>query len=91
MPARIDDKRWESKFAKFVTAYPIPLLASRLRVRTSAIYQWIGGNTSPHPVMAFAIQSLARRRRVALTLDEIYQPLREGRYTRRSKWKTGLN
>lgn len=77
MSAKSGDKRWDSKFGRFVKQYGVGLLASRLRVRSTAVYGWISGRTSPTPVNALAIQKLAKRRGVALSLDEIYQHFRE--------------
>jgi hypothetical protein len=74
---RSTDGRWESKFARFVSSYSVELLAARLRVNPSAIYHWLDGSTSPHPTHAQAIQRLAKRRRVALSLEEIYKRTRK--------------
>jgi hypothetical protein len=65
--------RWKSKFARFVSAYGVELLASSLDVRPSAIYHWIRGATSPRPAHAAIIQRLARERGgYRLTMDDIY-------------------
>jgi len=55
----------------------VDLLASRLRVNPSAIYHWLSGTTSPHPRHAQAVQRLAKRRRIALSLEEIYREVRK--------------
>jgi len=76
------DKRWDSKFGQFVESYGVELLAARLKVDSTAIYHWIGRRTSPDPTNALAIQRLARRRRITLSLDDIYQHRREARSER---------
>jgi hypothetical protein len=70
-------RRWESKFARFVKAYGVALLAAALDIRPSAIFHWIGGRTSPRPANAFAMQKLAKRCNVELSLEDIYQHSRE--------------
>jgi len=75
--SRSTDGRWKSKFARFVSSYGVDLLASRLRVNPSAIYHWLSGTTSPHPRHAQAVQRLAKRRRIALSLEEIYREVRK--------------
>jgi DNA-binding transcriptional regulator YdaS (Cro superfamily) len=74
---RKEDKRWDSKFAKFIHEYGVENLAHRIAVHPSAIYQWLRGATSPHPANAIKIQKLAGERGVHLSLDEIYQHFRE--------------
>jgi hypothetical protein len=71
------DRHKSSKFDRFVRSYGVELLAQRLGLRSSAIYHWLRGSTSPHPANAIEIQKLARQRRVRLSLDEIYQHFRE--------------
>lgn len=66
-----------SKFERFVRSYGIERLARRLDLRRSAVQHWLRGSTSPHPANAIRIQELARRRGVALSLDEIYRHFRE--------------
>ena len=75
--AKAKDKRWDTEFSRFVESYGVTLLAARLDVRKSAIYHWLSGSTSPHPSNAIKIQKLAKRRRIELTLDQIYQHFRE--------------
>jgi hypothetical protein len=70
-------RRWKSKFARFVRAYGVELLAVQLDVRPSAIYHWIRGATRPRPEHAEIIQRLARERGRRLTFDEIYGHARE--------------
>jgi len=67
------DDRWDTEFGRFVEAYGVRLLAARLEVRTSAIYHWLRGSTSPHPANAIKIQKLAKLGRVELSLDQIYE------------------
>lgn len=67
----------QTKFDSFVREYGVEALAVRLDVNPSAIYHWLRGSTSPHPANAIKIQTLARHRGVALSLDEIYQHFRE--------------
>ncbi|MBZ5700293.1 MAG: helix-turn-helix domain-containing protein [Acidobacteriia bacterium] len=62
--------------------YGVEQLASRLGVNPSAVYHWMRGSTSPHPANAQAIQRLAKRRGVALSLDDIYQHFRDVRSER---------
>jgi len=76
MPPRRDD-RWDSKFGQFVQAFGVEELARRLAVNPSAIRHWIRGSTSPRPANAIKIQTLAKKRGVSLSLDEIYQHFRE--------------
>jgi len=76
--------REQTKFDTFVREFGVEELARRLGVNPSAIYHWLRGSTSPHPANAIRIQTLAKQRGVALTLDEIYQHFREvhsDRYT----------
>ena len=65
-------RRWKSKFARFIRSYGTERLAKQLDVRSSAIYHWIRGATTPRPAHAEIIQRLARERGSRLTLDEIY-------------------
>ena len=69
--------REQTKFDTFVREFGVEELARRLGVNPSAIYHWLRGSTSPHPANAIRIQTLAKQRGVALTLDEIYQHFRE--------------
>jgi len=71
-----------TKFDQFVRAFGVENLAQRLAVNPSAIYHWLAGSTSPHPANAIKIQKLAKRRGVALSLDEIYQHFRDVRSER---------
>jgi hypothetical protein len=74
----------QTKFDRFVRQFGVELLARRLDVNPSAIYHWLRGSTSPHPANAIKIQTLAKQRGVALSLDEIYEHFREvhsDRYT----------
>jgi hypothetical protein len=75
--SRSEDKRWDSKFARFISQYGVELLSARLRITPSAVYHWLHGVNSPHPATAQAIQRLAKRRRVNLSLDDIYEHFRE--------------
>lgn len=70
------DRRWDSKFARFVASYGIELLAARLRVTRSAVYHWMHGSNSLHPANAQAICRLAKRRHIELSLDDIYSHFR---------------
>jgi transcriptional regulator with XRE-family HTH domain len=76
------DGRWDSKFGKFVSAFGTTELARRLGVNPSAVTHWLRGYCSPHPANAIKIQTLAKQRGVALTLDEIYEHFREVRSER---------
>lgn len=77
MSQRSSDKRWESKLGKFVLEFGVVKLAHRLGVSDGAVYHWLDGSTSPHPANALKIQTLAKERGTALSLDEIYQHFRE--------------
>jgi hypothetical protein len=66
------ERRWKSKFARFIKSYGVESLAVQLDVRPSAIYHWIRGETTPRPVHAEIIQRLARERGSRLTMDDIY-------------------
>jgi hypothetical protein len=82
--AKSGDKRYRTKFGRFVEKYGVELLASRLDVGKTAVYEWISGRTSPHPANALAIQKLAKRRGIRLSLNQIYLHFREvrsGRFT----------
>jgi transcriptional regulator with XRE-family HTH domain len=72
----------QTKFDQFVRGFGVEELARRLAVNPSAIYHWLRGSTSPHPANAIKIQRLAKRRGIALSLDEIYQHFREVRSER---------
>lgn len=63
----------QTKFDKFVRDFGVDALAERLGVHSSAVWHWIDGSTSPHPVNAIMISMLARERGLSLTLEEIYQ------------------
>jgi hypothetical protein len=82
MPKRSEDDRWDSPFATFVDSYGVDLLAARLNVTRDAIYKWVAGTSSLRLVRARKIQLLAKRRRIALSLDEIYQHFHEARGSR---------
>lgn len=71
-----------TKFDSFVRDYGVENLAQRLDVNPSAIYHWLRGSTSPHPANAIKIQTLAKERGIALSLDEIFQHFREVRSER---------
>ena len=70
------DRRWDSKFGRFVASYGIDLLAVRLSVTRSAVYHWMHGSNSLHPANAQAICRLAKRRHIELSLDDIYAHFR---------------
>jgi len=72
-------ENWDSEFGRFVKSYGVLLLATRLHVDPSAVYHWIAGSSSPHPSNAFAIQRLAKRRHIALSLDKIYERFQSAR------------
>lgn len=65
-----------STFERFVRSYGVDLLASRLKVKPSAIYHWLRRSTAPHHTNAVKIQQLAKRRHIGLSLDQIYQHFR---------------
>jgi hypothetical protein len=67
-----DERRWASKFARFVRSYGVDELAAQLHIQPSAIYHWLRGTAAPRPVIAANIQRLARERGARLTMDCIY-------------------
>lgn len=73
MSAKSGDKRWDSRFGRFVKTYGVELLASRLHVRSTAVYGWVSGRVSPTSGNALAIRRLAKRRGIVLSLEVIYQ------------------
>lgn len=73
------DKRWDSRLARFAQAYGLELLADRVGVSRDAIYKWISGVVHMRPVHAKKIVALARRRKIVISLDEIYQHFDEVR------------
>jgi hypothetical protein len=76
-----------TKFDSFVREFGVEELARRLAINPSAVYHWLSGSTSPHPANALKIQTLAKRRGILLSLDEIYQHFRDvqsERYTAES-------
>jgi hypothetical protein len=82
VPLKSEDKRWDSTFARFVSDYGVDHLAEQLDVTSPAIYQWIAGNTGPKTSNALAIQDLAKRCGIKLSLEEIYQQSQRKAQTR---------
>jgi hypothetical protein len=72
----------QTKFDRFVRGFGVERMARRLAVNPSAVYHWLRGASAPRPVTAIKIQTLAKQRGVALSLDEIYQHFREVRSER---------
>lgn len=72
MARRHEDRRWNSKFARFAREYGVAQLALRLGVKPSAIYHWIAGHNRPHIANAMMIRDLARERGARLSLDDVY-------------------
>jgi hypothetical protein len=66
------ETHWKSKFARFVKSYGVRPLAKQLHIDSSAVYHWIAGSSSPHPLHAEIIRRLARERGVRMTMDQIY-------------------
>jgi hypothetical protein len=75
--SRMIRNRWKSKFARFIMGYGVARLATQLGIRASAVSHWIAGRSSPDLVNAVAIQKLARRRRVTISLTDICRQRRE--------------
>lgn len=73
MARKADEKRWESKFARFVNRFGVAELAAELGVNPSAIYHWIAGSTDPNIANAMTIRELAKGFGVRLSLDDIYR------------------
>jgi len=71
MPRHQSGPRWESKFGRFIGEYGVLELASELRIDTTAVYHWVSGRTVPRLENALAIQKIARRERVDLSIAEI--------------------
>ena len=69
--------RWETRFGSFVHSYGVSALARALDVDNSAVHHWVGGRTSPKPPHACAMQFLAEKRGLSLSLDEIYEGPRQ--------------
>ena len=83
---RSKDKRWETKFAKFVLAFGASRLAAELGVEDSSVYKWIRGTNGLDPAHFAKIERLARSRRVKLSFSEIYSQRKEG-YSKRGMTK----
>jgi len=79
---RSKDKRWDTKFAKFVLAFGPSRLAAELGVTNPSIYKWIRGVTSPDIVHLVKIERLARRSRLKLSVSEIRSQRKEA-YSKR--------
>ena len=71
MSRRSNDRRWESKFGRFVREYGVARLAARLNVTPAAVYLWISGKTRPQTGKAIEICQIARPQR--LSIEEIYR------------------
>jgi len=73
--------RWESEFGRWVAEYGVSAIVEalandpQLRVTKHAVYEWLRGH-APHPDRARALVRLSRGR---LTLEAIYQHVREER------------
>jgi DNA-binding transcriptional regulator YdaS (Cro superfamily) len=67
---------WKSKFARFVRSYGATVLASRMELHNTSVYQWISGRTVPRPSHAEVILQLARERGSRLTMNDIYEHAR---------------
>lgn len=80
MPARSNDKRWNSKFARFVDALStrkktgVERLALGLGLSRAAIYQWVSGEAVPRPLNAQKIVKFAKQRGIELSFEDIYEP-----------------
>jgi hypothetical protein len=73
------ERRWKSKFTRFIKSYGVEALARQLDVRPAAIYDWIRGATAPRRTPAEILQRLALERGSRLTMDDIYAHAREVR------------
>ena len=82
---------WKSTFARFVRSYGVESLAAQLDIRSSAIYHWIRGATTPRPAHATIIQRLARESGVKLTFDQIYEHSRDLRADGDDSWATSFS
>jgi hypothetical protein len=80
-------KGWESSFGKFVAGIGAGEVAASLGVDPAAVYFWVTGKSTPRPSKAKALQELALRRGVRLSLDEIYNHSRDVRAPRFAKRK----
>jgi hypothetical protein len=74
MPRPQCGPRWESKFGRFVGEYGVEELATELSIDATAVYHWMSGRTVPRLENALAIQRIARRERVSLSITEISRP-----------------
>lgn len=63
----------QTKFDQFVREFGVVNLSRELEINPSAVYHWLAGSTRPRIEYADQILSLAKRRRFALSLVEIYQ------------------
>jgi hypothetical protein len=79
VPARSKGKRWKTKFARFVDTFGAQNLAAELNVSRDALYKWVAGAVHMRPVRAMEIVKIARRRKIVISLDEIYQNFDEAR------------
>jgi hypothetical protein len=77
--AKLTPPRW-TKFESFLRVYGVVEIAKKLAVSVSAVYHWIDGTTIPHAPKAMAMIHLAKRRRLKLSLEDIY---RHAQYIRR--------
>jgi len=73
MPRPQCGPRWESKFGRFVGEFGVEELAAELSIDATAVYHWVSGRQAPRVENALAIEKIAKRERVRLTIAEIYQ------------------
>jgi hypothetical protein len=73
VPARSKDGRWKTKFSRFIERYGAVPLARKLGVTVSALYHWRDGSVHMRPSHAKQIVKLAAKRKVVLSLDDIYR------------------
>ena len=73
MPRPQSGARWESKFGRFVGGYGVDELAAELSIDATAVYHWMSGRSIPRLENALAIERIAKRERVSLTIAEIYE------------------
>jgi hypothetical protein len=73
MPRPQCGPRWESKFGRFVGEFGVEELAAELSIDATAVYHWVSGRKAPRFENALAIEGIAKRERVRLTIAEIYQ------------------
>jgi hypothetical protein len=86
-----NERLWSSSaFARFLKAYGVGRLATRLGIDSSAVYHWASGAAVPHPRNAMMVVRLAIESGDRLTVEQIYQHSRDVRGQLRGGYVTYL-